>query len=149
MNSVVSARAGRLAGVLLDEGLRTGDRVDILCCDDHAVDRAVALAACALVDVDGVVIEPELWAFELAALVRWSGARLALACDHGSAAWLAAGCVGRLLGDGPLLPWWGAAEARARVTAPAAGVRRCRTGSAGVVRRSGASWVIEPIDAPA
>lgn len=105
-------RAGRLARGLEAIGVQNGQRVVVLCCDRHAEDRRVALAAAG--EIGAAAVVPTDWSpSALSHVVAGHGAAgIHLACEEGVEAWRAARGTGVMIGDGVGVMWWKALECR-------------------------------------
>lgn len=105
-------RVGRLSRGLQATGLDAGRSVVILCCGDHAEDRAVAVAAVEL--LGGLPVLPVDWSrHSLSAVFAEQGpGAIHLACEEGVEAWRAARGTGVMIGDAVGVMWWRALECR-------------------------------------
>jgi hypothetical protein len=110
----VRKRADRLRRGLQSMGVRSGQRVVVLCCADHTEDRSAAQAA--LEALGAIPLVPGDWTkAALAELFsRQSAPNLHLACAEGVAAWRTARGTGIMIGDGggDGVLWWKALECR-------------------------------------
>lgn len=108
-------RSNRLGRGLVELGVRPGDRVAVICCDRHLVDRMVGLVGVQKAAAQGVSLHPEHpehsagW---LAEQLRANRPRLVLACSEGVEAWRATGVPCQVVGDEPGVTWWKLVEAR-------------------------------------
>jgi hypothetical protein len=75
----------------------------VLCCREHAEDRRVATLAGEWLGVPVTVLGDDDWS---TATIRATGADLALACSHGTAAWQHSGAAGHIVGEGVGARWW-------------------------------------------
>ncbi len=108
----IRERAARLSRGLIATGVAPGRSVVILCCSDHAEDRAVGVAAVEM--VGGVPVIPVDWSRRSqSAIFADQGPRaIHLACEEGVEAWRAARGTGVMIGDGMGVLWWRALECR-------------------------------------
>lgn len=108
----VRQRALHLRRALEAVGVRSGQRVVVLCCAAHVEDRQVALAALEALGATAVV--PVDWSVSaIAGLFSGSGHQAVhLACEEGVEAWRAARGTGVMIGDGFGVLWWKALECR-------------------------------------
>jgi hypothetical protein len=79
--------------------VQPGERVAIACCDEHAVDRDVALAAVTKAGAVAVAFDD-------------GPARAVLACAEGIEWWRRTGERALVIADAPGALWWKAAELR-------------------------------------
>jgi hypothetical protein len=105
-------RRNRLARGLSSLGLRNGDSIMVLCCENHQEDLEVALAAVRAIGASLVV--PRHWNDPGAVrrLSKTTDTKTYLACEEGVEVWRTAGGRGRMIGDSPGVYWWKALEAR-------------------------------------
>ena len=114
----VLERARRLGRGLKSLGVRSGQRVIVLCCDHHLEDRSAAVAA--LEGLDAVPVVPADW--DERTLTRLFAKRslpsVHLACEEGVAAWRAVSGTGIMIGDGDGVMWWKGLECRHAAEVP-------------------------------
>jgi hypothetical protein len=93
-------------------GVRSPQRVVVLCCGDHSEDRQVAVTAAR--SIGAVPIIPLDWGVStLSSLFAdLGGPTVHLACEEGVAAWRAAHGTGIMIGEGLGVMWWKAVECR-------------------------------------
>jgi non-ribosomal peptide synthetase component F len=105
-------RSNRLGRALVELGVRPGDRVGVLCCDRHLVDRMVGLVGVQKAAAQGVSLHPARPVPWLADQLRATRPRLILACSEGVEAWRTTGVPCQVVGDEPGVTWWKLVEAR-------------------------------------
>jgi hypothetical protein len=114
-------RRGRyLAMGLLEVGFRRGDRILVLCCDHHALDREVGVLAGASLGAETSAIRPDRWDGDSLRKLVLPDSLLVLACHEGTLAWKKTGIRGKLIGDAPGVMWWRLLESRQRTADPSA-----------------------------
>jgi hypothetical protein len=120
----VHLRVQRLITVIADAGIGGGDVVAVACCDHHRSDAEVASEAARRCGAEVAALGCDAPPEAFLASNRAQRPALTFACEEGVRAWVAARCVGRILGDGAGVPWWELAERRA-VPAPTCGAPGC------------------------
>jgi non-ribosomal peptide synthetase component F len=110
--AIVDRRSDRLARGLLSLGLTTGDRVVVLCCENHKTDRAVGYRGCQKADLQPVMLPLAVPIESLRTHLKSSRPQLILACSEGVTAWRQTGVACRVVGDEPGVTWWKLLEAR-------------------------------------
>jgi hypothetical protein len=108
----IHIRAARLSRGLTAMGVRSHDRVVVLCCAEHAEDRQVAVAAAR--KLGAVPIIPLDWSISTLTplLADLRNRAVHLACEEGVEAWRAAYGKGIMIGEGFEVLWWRALECR-------------------------------------
>lgn len=109
-DATVRIRAKRLSRALSRFGVGPADQVVVLCCDDHLLDRSVALGAVAA--LGATAVEPDDWTDATLAAVADRKPVLQLACEEGVAAWRRVDGRGIMIGEGEGVLWWKALECR-------------------------------------
>jgi hypothetical protein len=118
LNPKVLERARRLGRGLKSLGVRSGQRVVVLCCAHHLEDRTAAVAA--LQGLGAVPVIPTDWD-ERTLIMLFAKRRLPsvhLACEEGVAAWRAVSGTGIMIGDGDGVMWWKGLECRHAAEVP-------------------------------
>ena len=110
--SSIDRRSDRLARGLRSLGLCPGDRVVVLCCDEHQADRAVGYRAAHKAELVPIVLPLAMPIESLQARLRSLRPQLLLACSEGVSAWRQTGVACRVVGDEPGVTWWKLLEAR-------------------------------------
>ena len=105
-------RSNRLARGLVSLGVGPGDRVAVLCCDDHCGDRMIAEQATAKAGATATAVPVELAPAELRGRLVRLRAAVIVACSHGVAAWRETGFACRVVGDETGVIWWKLLELR-------------------------------------
>jgi hypothetical protein len=93
-------------------GVRSSQRVVVLCCGEHAEDRHVAVTAAR--SLGAVPIIPLDWSVATlrSLFADLGGPTVHLACEEGVEAWRAARGRGIMIGEGFDVIWWKALECR-------------------------------------
>lgn len=111
--AALDSRSNRLGRALASRGVRPGERVALLCCDEHAPDLAVAYLGVRKAGARAVVLPVAMDAGDLATVAQWTRPRVILACHEGVEAWRGAGVLaGLVVGDDTGVVWWKALELR-------------------------------------
>jgi non-ribosomal peptide synthetase component F len=110
-------RGDRLARALHSHGVGPGDLVLVIVCDP--AERAVALEGVAKAGARPLHLPCDMAPDAFAAAHRRAHPTATIACAEGVELWHAAGCHGRILGDGPGVTWWRLAELRESAAARA------------------------------
>jgi non-ribosomal peptide synthetase component F len=105
-------RSNRLARGLVSLGVGPGDRVALLCCEDHSDDRLVAELAAGKLEAGQICIPLDLDVVELRDRLLGLRPTVVLACREGVAAWRATGVACRVVGDETGVIWWKLLELR-------------------------------------
>jgi len=96
---LVDRRSNRLARALTALGVDAGERVAVACCDEHALDREVAVAAVSKAGAIAVSVDD-------------GDVRAVLACAEGMEWWRRTGGHALVIADAPGAVWWKAVELR-------------------------------------
>ena len=96
---LVDRRSNRLARALGALGVSDGDRVAVACCEEHHLDRDVAIAAVTKAGAVPVAVDG-------------GGVRAVLACAEGMEWWRRTGARAIVIADAPGTVWWKALELR-------------------------------------
>jgi non-ribosomal peptide synthetase component F len=105
-------RSNRLGRALVAMGIEPGQRVALLCCEDHPGDLMVGYVGVQKAGATSVVLPPAAATDDLAGVLRLVEPRLVIACSEGLDAWKAAKVPARVVGDAPDVVWWKALELR-------------------------------------
>lgn len=112
VESTIELRSRRLAAGLITLGVKEGDELAVICCDDHAVDQAVAESAAELLACPMSVLS-EKTDRDLKHILKELRPTFLLACPHGTARWQESGVPCRVIGDEGAIVWWKLLELRA------------------------------------
>ena len=110
--ATVECRSEWLWRGLRSLGLTAGDRVVVLCCDDHDLDRMVGLRAVEKAGLVAVALPAALPVRSTRDRLRSLRPALVLACEEGTALWRQTGVPCRVVGDEPGVLWWKMLEVR-------------------------------------
>jgi len=110
--SMIDRRSDRLSRGLRSLGLRPGDCVVVLCCDEHRADRAVGYRAAQKAELVPISLPLAMPIASLTLRLRSLRPQLLLACSEGVSAWRQTGVACRVVGDEPGVTWWKLLEAR-------------------------------------
>lgn len=113
---MLDRRANRLARAIAARGLQPGRRVAVLCCDTHAADQAVAYVATLRAGAIAALLPVGAGAADTSDALRLLSPGLVLACAEGTEVWRSVRLPGIVLGDGPGVAWWAAAEGQREAT---------------------------------
>jgi non-ribosomal peptide synthetase component F len=103
-------RSNRLGRALVAMGIEPGQRVALLCCENHPGDLMVAYVGVQKAGAVSVVLPPAAATDDLAGVLRLTAPKLVIACSEGLEAWNATKVPARVVGDAPDVVWWKALE---------------------------------------
>lgn len=103
-------RSNRLARALQRLGVRKGEVVAVVCCEED--EREVARASAVKAGARPVIVSCGTAPQQFASLHRHLNVRVVVACAEGVELWRSAGVAGLILGEGEGIRWWKLAELR-------------------------------------